>query len=86
MTKFGSLPLLFQPGEKWMYGLNTDLLGRLVEIWSGMTLEEFFYQAHLSTPWYERYLFYLPASKASRLVNFFEQAPAGGEIKNKTKF
>lgn len=39
MTKLGSLPLVHQPGEKFTYGLNTDLLGCIVEIVSGTTLE-----------------------------------------------
>jgi CubicO group peptidase (beta-lactamase class C family) len=42
MNLLGTLPLFFQPGEKWMYGLNADLLGYLIEIWSGMSLEDFF--------------------------------------------
>lgn len=33
------LPLLFQPGTAWGYGVSTDVLGRLVEIWSGQTLD-----------------------------------------------
>ena len=32
MTRLGSLPLFFQPGEKWKYGLNMDILGYLVEL------------------------------------------------------
>jgi CubicO group peptidase (beta-lactamase class C family) len=36
------LPLLFQPGTKWGYGVSTDVLGRLIEVISGQTLEEFF--------------------------------------------
>jgi CubicO group peptidase (beta-lactamase class C family) len=35
------LPLLHQPGEKFTYGLSMDLLGRLVEVWSGSPLDEF---------------------------------------------
>ncbi len=33
------LPLLFQPGEAWGYGVSTDVLGRLIEIWTGQTLD-----------------------------------------------
>lgn len=33
---------MHQPGEKWTYGLNTDLLGYLVEVASGTSLDEFF--------------------------------------------
>ncbi|MCU1674510.1 MAG: serine hydrolase [Frankiales bacterium] len=33
------LPLLFDPGTAWGYGVSTDVLGRLIEIWSGQTLD-----------------------------------------------
>ena len=42
MKALGRLPLVHQPGEKFTYGLNSDLLGCLVEIISGKTLEEYF--------------------------------------------
>lgn len=32
------LPLLFQPGTRWGYGVSTDVLGRLIEIWTGEQL------------------------------------------------
>lgn len=34
------LPLLFQPGTRWGYGVSHDVLGRLVEIWSGQNLDD----------------------------------------------
>lgn len=40
--EFAALPLLFQPGTEWNYGVSTDVLGRLVEVVSGMALDEFF--------------------------------------------
>lgn len=36
-----ALPLAFHPGERWFYGLSTDVLGHLVEVISGQTLGEF---------------------------------------------
>src|SRR6185436_1300060 len=39
---WAGLPLLFQPGTKWGYGVSTDVLGRLVEVISGQTLDEYF--------------------------------------------
>lgn len=73
MTRLGKLPLMHQPGEKWTYGLNTDLLGCLVEIWSGMSLDEFF-RTRIFTPlgMNDTY-FNLPQAKAGRLVNFYTQ-------------
>ncbi|MDD9982239.1 MAG: serine hydrolase, partial [Gammaproteobacteria bacterium] len=35
-------PLVFQPGTRWNYSISTDVLGRLVEIWSGVALDTFF--------------------------------------------
>ena len=33
------LPLLFQPGSAWAYGVSTDVLGRLIEVWTGQSLD-----------------------------------------------
>ena len=35
-------PLVFQPGTRWNYSVSTDVLGRLVEVWSGVPLDTFF--------------------------------------------
>ena len=37
---FASMPLLFQPGAEWNYSVATDVLGRLVEVLSGLPLDE----------------------------------------------
>jgi CubicO group peptidase (beta-lactamase class C family) len=39
---WADMPLAFQPGTEWNYGVSTDVLGRLVEVVSGMALDEFF--------------------------------------------
>jgi CubicO group peptidase (beta-lactamase class C family) len=36
------MPLLFQPGTEWNYGVSTDVLGRVVEVASGRSLDTFF--------------------------------------------
>ena len=77
MTRLGSLPLFFQPGEKWMYGLNMDVLGYLVEKWSGMTLEDFFTRKIFKPLGMKDTYFNLPKEKGSRLVNFFDQDSTG---------
>jgi CubicO group peptidase (beta-lactamase class C family) len=38
---WAELPLLFQPGSSWNYSVATDVVGRLVEVWSGLPLDEF---------------------------------------------
>jgi CubicO group peptidase (beta-lactamase class C family) len=38
---YAGFPLAFQPGTEWLYSVATDVLGRLVEIWSGQSLDVF---------------------------------------------
>ncbi len=40
-AEWAQLPLLFQPGTEWNYGVSTDVLGRVVEVISGQPLDEF---------------------------------------------
>ncbi|HJQ47878.1 MAG TPA: serine hydrolase domain-containing protein [Amycolatopsis sp.] len=40
--KWAALPLAFQPGTEWNYSVSTDVLGRLVEVVSGQSLDAFF--------------------------------------------
>ncbi len=49
VERVAGLPLLCQPGSQWNYGVSTDVLGRLVEVWSGLSLRDFFVQ-HIFTP------------------------------------
>ena len=39
---WADIPLLFQPGTEWSYSVATDVLGRVVEVVSGLRLDEFF--------------------------------------------
>lgn len=68
MKILGSLPLFNHPGEKWTYGLNTDLLGYLIEVISGASLAEFFSQRIFEPLGMKDTYFYLPSSRHSRLV------------------
>ena len=86
MNRLGSLPLFFQPGEKWKYGLNADLLGYLIEIWSGMSLEAFFRKRIFEPLGMKDTYFNLPAEKGTRLVNFFQQDSTGTIKKQETTF
>ena len=64
----GKQPLVHQPGERFTYGLNVDVIGYLIEILSGEKLDQYL-KSHLFDPlgmtdtW-----FYLPEEKQSRLV------------------
>lgn len=84
MNRLGTLPLFFQPGEKWKYGLNHDVLGYLVELWSGMSLEDFFIKRIFRPLGMTDTYFNLPQEKGKRLVNFFIQ-DSTGTIKKQEK-
>jgi methyl acetate hydrolase len=61
-------PLLFDPGERWLYGTSTDVVGKLVEKVSGQKLEDYFRQ-HIFAPLQMSDTSYnVPQGKASLLV------------------
>jgi CubicO group peptidase (beta-lactamase class C family) len=41
VAAYATFPLAFEPGTEWLYSVATDVLGRLVELWSGRSLDEF---------------------------------------------
>jgi CubicO group peptidase (beta-lactamase class C family) len=49
VERLGTVPLAHQPGEQWTYGLSHDVLGRLVEVASGLPLDRFL-DDHIFTP------------------------------------
>ena len=68
IEKLVKIPLNYQPGEAWQYSVATDVVGRLVEVISGQSLDEFF-KARIFAPleMHDTH-FYLDADKAPRLT------------------
>ncbi len=77
MSRLGKLPLMHQPGEKFTYGLNTDLLGGLVEVISGVSLDEFFRTRIFEPLGMKDTYFTVPQAKANRLVNLYTEKSDG---------
>jgi CubicO group peptidase (beta-lactamase class C family) len=71
MKRLATLPLMHQPGERWTYGLNTDVLGYLVEVLSGMSLDQFFRTRIFEPLGMKDTYFNVPAAKHKRVVNLF---------------
>jgi len=71
-------PLVFQPGSAWNYSVATDVLGRLVELWSGQSLDEFF-RERITVPlkMYDTE-FFVPDAKRERLAQLYVPTPDGG--------
>lgn len=75
VRKLARLPLVCQPGAAFEYGLNTDVLGHIVEVVSGKTLEQFC-QERLFGPLKMRdTCFVLPKEKHARLASLYAAAP-----------
>jgi CubicO group peptidase (beta-lactamase class C family) len=73
MNRLAALPLMHQPGERWTYGLNTDLLGALVEVISGMSLDDYFRTKIFQPLGMNDTYFQVPAQKAQRLVKLYKE-------------
>jgi CubicO group peptidase (beta-lactamase class C family) len=70
-------PLVFEPGAEWNYSVATDVLGRLVEVVSGQTLEDFFESRILSPLGMVDTGFWVPEGRAERLAAPYMANPAG---------
>jgi len=68
MKLLGGLPLKHHPGEQYTYGLNSDVLGYLVEVLSGKSFDEFLRTRIFQPLGMKDTYFYLPKEKHGRLV------------------
>ncbi|HEV7347149.1 serine hydrolase domain-containing protein [Telluribacter sp.] len=77
MGKLATLPLMHQPGERFTYGLNTDVLGYLIEVVTGKPLDEFLRERVFDPLGMEDTQFYLSPDKAPRLATLFAEYEEG---------
>ncbi len=78
VKRLATVPLLFSPGERWEYGLNVDVLGRLVEVVSGKPLDEFLRTRIFEPLGMKDTYFYLPPNKLDRLAAAYTYYPDKG--------
>ncbi len=79
-ARMAKLPLVFSPGERWNYGHSTDVLGRVVEVVTGQSLDEVFRERIFGPLGMDDTDFYVPESKWPRLVACYQRNPLTGEI------
>ena len=77
MDRLGTLPFVAQPGEQFVYGYNTDILGCVVERASGQSLDEFFSRRIFRPLRMADTRFYLPADQRTRLAAVYAQSDSG---------
>lgn len=79
VSRMAALPFEAQPGEKFVYGYNTDILGALIEVVSGESLDTFLKTRILDPLGMNDTHFYLPKAKSSRLTVVYSPTKKGLE-------
>jgi CubicO group peptidase (beta-lactamase class C family) len=77
--RWGSLPLMFEPGSAWNYSVATDVLGRVVEVVTGQTLEEAFAERVLDPLGMSDTRWWVDAQDAGRLAALYVPHPVTGQ-------
>jgi CubicO group peptidase (beta-lactamase class C family) len=80
MKRFGSLPLVRQPGERWLYDSGSDILGVLISRAAGMSLEDFLRERIFAPLGMHDTSFSVPVSKVNRLASSYWTNPSTGEF------
>jgi CubicO group peptidase (beta-lactamase class C family) len=80
MKRFGSLPLVHQPGERWLYDSGSDILGVLISRATGASLEEFLRERIFAPLGMNDTSFSVPESKLDRLASSYWTNPSTGEF------
>ncbi len=76
--KLSRLPLMYEPGEDWIYSYSVDVQGRLIEVLSDMRFDEFL-QARIFDPLDMKDTgFHVPKEKAHRLAQYYSFDAQGG--------
>ena len=77
MERLGTLPFVSQPGEAYVYGYNTDILGCVVEKASGMSLDEFIRTRITGPLGLKDTRFFIPSAENDRLAAVYSSGPDG---------
>lgn len=78
MERLATLPFIAQPGERWVYGYNTDILGCVVERVSGMPFDRFLETRVFGPLGMQDTHFFLPPDKRDRLTAVYSARQGGG--------
>ena len=78
MAALSRIPLLYQPGEAWLYNTCSDILGVLIARVAGRPFPEFLAERLFGPLGMADTGFEVPAAKLSRLCSYYQTGPAGG--------
>ena len=77
MCGIASVPLVFQPGDRWMYGFSADVLGGVIEVVAGKPYGVFLQEELFEPLEMKDTGFYVPAEKLGRFAQSYEPAEDG---------
>ena len=80
MRRLGTLPLMYQPGERWQYQISNDLLGVLVARVTGQSFETFLRERIFGPLGMTDTGFHVPADNIDRLPDLYAPDPQTGEF------
>jgi CubicO group peptidase (beta-lactamase class C family) len=80
MRRFATLPLMCQPGERWLYHTGADLLGVLIARASGQPFETFLRERIFEPLGMKDTAFFVPAADVGRLVTSYMTSPETGTL------
>jgi CubicO group peptidase (beta-lactamase class C family) len=72
---YAKFPLAFEPGTEWLYSVATDVLGRLLEVWSGEPLDALLHNEILGPLGMVDTGFHVPEHQHDRLAALYATAP-----------
>jgi CubicO group peptidase (beta-lactamase class C family) len=81
MDRLGGLPFVAQPGERFVYGYSTDILGCVVERVTGQSLDAFFQARILGPLWMHDTHFFLREADRARLAALYAANDRGGYVR-----
>src|SRR5437868_3989486 len=81
MRRYGALPLIYQPGERWLYNSGTEILGVLIARAAGTTFAKFLHERIFAPLGMKDTGFSVPADKLGRFTTCYTRDHATGELK-----
>ena len=81
-TRLAAAPLVRQPGGGWAYSVSIDVLGRLVEVWSGQPLDRFFEERIFQPLRMTDTAFWIAPEKAHRFAACYTPSSGGGGLRS----
>lgn len=80
VTELGKLPLIYQPGTRFNYSVSTDVLGRLVEVVSGQSFDDFLRERIFEPLGMDDTGFYVDPSERDRFAQIYGHQGRGDDV------